>query len=274
MNEKISDDSVLPNQEIIYGTANGENLVLDLFLPDESLKKSVPCVVFVHGGGWSGGSRSQFHWHARQLANQGYVTASVGYRLSGIAKYPAALDDCQQAVRWLRKNSSLYHIDPTRIGAMGSSAGGHLVACLGVRDTRDNSIEELKDFSSRVQCVVDVHGIHDMPSLVGTNLESQCIIGFLGDTFKNSKSVWEDASPIRFISDQTAPMLIIHDPHDTVVPYDDSVKFANALMMAHRPIEFMPVPHAGHGFVYNPQKEWTQKVWPIAVAWLKRFLQN
>ena len=159
-------------------------------------------------------------------------------------------------------------------GAVGSSAGGHLVACLGVRDTRDNSIEELKDFSSRVQCVVDVHGIHDMPSLVGTSLENQCIVGFLGDSFKNISPVWEDASPIRFISDLTAPMLIIHDPHDTVVPYDDSVKFATALTRAYRPIEFMPVPHAGHGFVYNPQKEWTQKVWPVAVAWLKRFLQN
>ncbi|MCE9591568.1 MAG: alpha/beta hydrolase [Planctomycetes bacterium] len=261
-----------PDREVIYGRAGDIDLRLDLYLPAMPVARPAPCVVFVHGGGWNKGARTAFHWHARQMANLGFVAASVGYRLSGTAKYPAALDDCQRAVRWLRKHAEEFGIDTARFGAMGSSAGGHLVACLGVRETRDDSDAELRGLSSKVQCVVDVHGVHDIPLLSGSHLEKECLIEFLGGPLAECRTAWEDASPIRFVDTDSAPTMIIHDPGDSVVPYDDSAKFAAALIAAHRPVEFMPAPGAGHGFVYGPQGEWTKKVWPVALVWLRRFL--
>lgn len=277
---------------ITYGQTPQQPLELDLFLPasrpttPQTNLPGVPAVLFIHGGGWSGGNRRQFHWHAAQLAARGMVAASASYRLSKVAKYPSALDDCQLALRWLRQHAADYGIDPARIGVMGSSAGGHLVACLGVRDTRPrprnagegdapgevDAPPELANVSSRAQCVVDVHGVHDLPYHVGKHLDKTCV-EFIGGNLDDKRALWEDASPIRFIDEKTAPMLIIHDPKDTVVPYEDSVLFAHALIRAARPIEFMPTPGAGHGFVYSPSHEWTQRVWPHCVAWLERWLR-
>lgn len=261
-----------PDREVVYGRAGDVELKLDLFLPKAPICRPAPGVVFVHGGGWNAGGRHQFHWHARQMADKGFVAASVGYRLSGVSRYPAALDDCQRAVRWLRKHAEELDLDPTRLGAMGSSAGGHLVACLGVRDTRDDCDPDLLGISSRVQCVVDVHGAHDMFSFVGHRLEHQCLVEFLGGDHAQAKARWEDASPLRYVNSDAAPTLIFHDPGDPTVPYEDSAKFAAALIAAHRPVMFVPIPGAGHGFVYGPQGAWTRRVWPQAVDWFKRFL--
>lgn len=266
-----ADNPNAPDREVIFGRAGDVDLKLDLYLPHMPISRPAPGVVFVHGGGWHAGNRTQFHWHARQMANLGFVAASVGYRLAPATRYPGALDDCQRAVRWLRKNAESLGLDPARLGAVGSSAGGHLVACLGTRETRDDSDPALAGISSRVQCVVDVHGVHDMPALAGSKLEAQCLHPFLG-TLTENRALWEDASPIRFITHDTAPTLIFHDPGDATVPYDDSAKFAAALIAAYRPVEFIPMPGAGHGFVYGNANPHTHKAWPLAIAWLKRFL--
>ncbi|MCC7495823.1 MAG: alpha/beta hydrolase [Fimbriimonadaceae bacterium] len=259
--------------DLVYGRAGEVDLKLDLFQPVDAPAPR-PCVVFVHGGGWGGGERKQFHWHAQQLAAAGYTTVSVGYRLLQVAPYPACLNDCQRAVRWLRKHADRLGLDPQRIGAMGSSAGGHLVACLGVRDTRDDDDPALTGLSSRVQVVVDVHGIHDFPSLPpGLNLLSACSKLF-GGTLAQQPALWQDASPQTHVNAQSAPMLILHDPADKTVPYDQSVAFATKLMSAGVAVQFEPIPGAGHGFVYNGQGAYTKRVWPWAVGWLGRWLRG
>ena len=256
----------------VYGRAGDVDLMLDLYRPADRWAGVRPGVVFVHGGGWSGGNRTQFRWHAEQAAAAGYVAISVGYRLTGVARYPAALDDCQRAVRWFRKHAAELNLDPARIGAFGSSAGGHLVACLGVRETRDDSDRDLAGLSSRAQCVVDVHGLHDMPVLASHPISEACV-AFIGGTNDETPVAWADASPLRFVDAQSAPTLLVHAPDDASVPYEQSVRFATALMAAARPVEFMPTPGSGHGFVYSPDGEWTKRVWPVALAWLNRFLK-
>jgi acetyl esterase/lipase len=239
-------------------------LVADGYLPDPDLAHGA-AVVLVHGGGWSGGHRDTLAWHAHQLALEGYVACTIDYRLSGTAPYPAALIDCQSALKWVRTNSDRFAIDPNRVGVVGSSAGGHLVACLGARD--DGPV------SARANCVVDIHGIHDFIPIgnTGTSPVKQATT-FLGGSMHEKPEIWADASPVRHVDAHTAPMLLLHDPDDELVPYEQSILLANALMRAARPMQFLPTPGSGHGFIYNPEHAWTQRVWPTVVIWLNLYL--
>lgn len=257
---------------MVYGRVAGVSLELDLYRPIAASAPR-PGIVFVHGGGWHAGQRQQFAWHAEQCAQRGYVCLSVSYRLTGVAPYPACLDDVQRAVRWFRSRAAEFNLDPERLGAFGSSAGGHLVACLGVRDTRDPVADELAGFSSQVQCVVDYHGIHDFPGLPDWKIAGEACLALFGGPLDEHRALWEDASPQRFVDSSAAPMLLIHDPDDPVVPYAQSVDFATALMRAGRPVEFMPVPGAGHGFGYNPENLMQRRTWPVALDWLRRWLR-
>ena len=136
---------------VVYGTVEDEPLLLDVFRPPAAAAR--PAVVLVHGGGMSTGFRADMADPARQLARAGYIAFAVDYRLvdaaSGRHRWPAQLDDVQQAVRWVRANAARYGVDPGRVGAYGWSAGGQLAALLGTRDTRD-AASSLAAYPSRV----------------------------------------------------------------------------------------------------------------------------
>jgi len=127
--------------------------------------------------------------------------------------------------------------------------------------------------SAKVNCVVDIHGVHDFVSMAqdcGGAPESWEL--FLGGPISEKKDFWIEASPALHVDESSAPMLLVHDPQDKTVPYSQSLILANALIKNNRPMRFLPSPGSGHGFVYNPQDIWTQKVWPSAVAWLDHHL--
>src|SRR6185437_13686151 len=150
---------MIPNIE--YAAPNGYSLLLDLYLP-EQVEGRLPVVVWIHGGGWEAGSRND--QIAVPLAAHGYAVASIDYRLSQVAKFPAQIDDCKAAIRWLRAHARAYSLDPNHIGVWGASAGGHLVALLGT----SGDVKELEgdegnlDQSSRVQAVCDFCGPTDL----------------------------------------------------------------------------------------------------------------
>ncbi|MCX5659955.1 MAG: alpha/beta hydrolase [Planctomycetota bacterium] len=261
-------------QLITIGQTEQGPLQMELYLPT-GFAGPRPGVLFVHGGGWGGGHRGQFRWHAGELAKHGYVTATTSYRLMQAATYPAALDDCQRAVRWLRSRAGELALDPRRLGAMGSSAGGHLVACLGVRDTRLDAAQDdpaLRGQSSKVQCVVDVHGVHDFLAMDKVPLGKTCA-NFIGGPLAERRALWEDASPIRFVDKSSAPTLLIHAPDDPTVPYDESVTYETALKKAGVATKFIPTPGSGHGFVYGPDNPHTKAVWPESIAWFNTYLK-
>ena len=260
-----------PDATITFAERPEQPVEMDLFYP-RHVSGMRPAVLFVHGGGWSSGGRHQFHWHAGQLAQMGYFAASVGYRLSGTAPYPAAVDDVQEAVRFLRAHSHEYAIDGNRIAAFGSSAGGHLVAVLGACETRATGDDVAHaDISSRVNAVIDVHGAHNLPVLADHRLGGT-VEKFMGVPFAEAEDTWREASPEFFIDEHAPPMLLFHDPADQTVPYDQSVTLASRLMQADRSVSFEPTPGSGHGFVYNPGNDWTQRIWPIVTAWLSLHL--
>lgn len=255
-----------PDLTECFGNPGDQELLTDVFLPDPA-KANSAAVLFVHGGGWHTGSRNAFLWHAHRLSLRGYLSCSIDYRLSGTAVFPAALEDCQAGIRWLRQNVDRFNLNPDKIGTFGSSAGGHLVACLGVLENEQMGV------SAKANCVVDVHGVHDFISLwEETGNLNENWVKFLGGPISEKKAEWTAASPALHVSEDSAPMLLIHDPDDPIVPSKQTHLMANALIEAGRPMQFLPTLGSGHGFVYSPENEWTPQVWPSALTWFDHHL--
>ena len=247
---------VKTENDVVYGTAGGAQLMLDAYYPATTPSKH-PAIVLIHGGGWSGGDKKFYAPMGRALAAKGYSAFSINYRLltSTANKYPAQLDDSQRAVRWIRAHADKYGVDPQRIGGLGDSAGGYLVALLGMRDTRDNSDAELASYSSRVQCVVDFYGPADFtipPDQANKNPVAVFIIqNFLGKKAEEAPELYKSSSPIMYADKQASPFLIIHGSADPLVPLDQSERLYNALKAANVNVTLLSAYKQGHGFL-NP----------------------
>ena len=146
---------------IEYGKGGEKPLVLDLFKPKQ-LKHPVPGLILIHGGSWSGGSRKHNGVYCRHFAQKGYVVATIDYRLSGEAPFPAAIQDVNCAIRWMRANAAKLGVDPNKIGLVGGSAGGHLAMLAAYSaDTNDPELQGTgghPGVSTRVQALVDLYG--------------------------------------------------------------------------------------------------------------------
>lgn len=247
-------------KDVVYGEVGEQKLKLDVYrkaAPEAG--QALPAVIAVHGGGWSGGSKNDFADLCRGLANEGYVAFSVNYRLVTATgnKYPAQIDDVQRAVRWVRSRAAQYGIDPNRIGAVGASAGGHLVSLLGTMETRDNSDAALANYSSRVNCVIDLFGPSDLtvptlkdqwPTEGMMAIAMALVTNFLGKKPDEAPEIYRDASPITHIDKKTVPFLIFHGTADPLVPLDQSQRFYDALKKAGIEAQFIKFEGEGHGF--------------------------
>jgi acetyl esterase/lipase len=225
----------------------------------------MPVLVFIHGGGWRGGTKEA---HVQQLvpfARRGYVCASIEYRLTQEAIFPAQIEDCKCAIRFLRAKAREFYLDPERIGVWGSSAGGHLAALLGT----SAGIPELEgsggwpEHSSRVQAVCDWFGPTDLLTMaeglahsgvskrVGPNspeapdsYESHLV----GGPIRERPDECRRANPITYITADAPPFLILHGDRDAVVPLNQSEQLAAALREAGVEVDFRVIEGTGHGF--------------------------
>jgi acetyl esterase/lipase len=222
--------------DVPYGEAGGQVLLLDVYRP-KGREEVLPAVLLIHGGGWRRGSKADNAPFARHLARAGFVCFCVNYRLvtEDGNRYPAQLDDVQRAVRWIRAHAAEHGIDPDRVGAFGHSAGAHLAALLGTRETRDNSDPTLASFSSRVNCVVDTCGPTDFrdrgaPPLFPAHLH--LLSGLFGKTRAEAPDLYRDASPVAHVSKRSAPFLILHGTADSYVPLEQPRRLRDALRKA------------------------------------------
>jgi acetyl esterase/lipase len=247
-------DNVEMKKEVVYGKGGGRDLKLDLFLPRENAGTPRPGIVFVHGGAWQGGNRGAFARQAAYLAGKGYVGACIEYRLSGEATFPAAIEDCKAAVRWLRANAKTYHLDPDRIAACGGSAGGHLVALLGVSD----KVKELEGvggnagISSRVNLVIAFNGVFDLTKVARNAQAAGPVARFLGGTAADKPEVYRQASPITHLTSDAPPFLFLHGTADKTVPIEQSRAMLAKLRQAGVKAELYEAEGAGHGFFNRP----------------------
>jgi len=208
---------VVAYTDIVFASYGSRHLRLDLFMPDSSGGGPYPGVILIHGGGWSSGSRSMLVPMAERLAARGYVTATVDYRLSGEALYPAAVYDLKAAVRWMRANAEQYRVDPSKIAAYGCSAGGELASFIGTT----NGVSKFEgeggygEFSSEVQAIVNVDGLLDFTNANSTKYDKNpakpsAAHRWLGDSYKDDPALWKAASPISYVSKHVPPMLLIN----------------------------------------------------------------
>lgn len=202
-------------RDLEYASVDGQSLKLDLYLPEKTDGKP-PLLVWIHGGGWTKGSKNQFNPMFVRLTAEGYAAASIDYRLDGLTSHPRQIHDCKGAIRWLRANADQYGYDVTRIGVGGGSAGGHLVLLLGL----STGVNELEgdvggnlDQSSQVHAVVDLFG----PSALGLFAEQS-------KRFRSNKTpkLIESASPVTYLTEDDPPVLIFHGDKDQVVPLGQS----------------------------------------------------
>jgi acetyl esterase/lipase len=241
--------------DVVYAAIGPRQMHLDLYLPKNGAG-SFPAVVYIHGGGWSGGNRAAFRRQAAYMATKGYAGACIEYRLSGEASYPAALYDSKAAVRWVRGNAAQYHIDPNRIAAAGGSAGGHLVALLGTTADKPayEGDEGVTGVSSRVAAVAAFNPAVDLVDFgkrVPADAEKS-VTKFLAASYQEKPQLWKEASPTYQVTARSAPFLFLHGDADTTVPYQQSVQMMEKLKTAGVSAELFTAPGAKHGFFNAP----------------------
>lgn len=246
-------------RDIAYIENGDEAQKLDIYLPEKTSNKPLPLIVHIHGGGWRGGNK--FPCPVVGMVLKGYAVASVEYRFSQKAIFPAQIQDCQAAIRWLRAHAKQYNFDTDHLGAVGGSAGGHLSALVGTSGGKKAfaPIGGHLDYSDRVQAVCDIYGPTDFSAVVQQaaedknvknifqfNTPSDPYSGLIG-TRLDDKPKAEAVSPMHYVSKDNPPFLILHGTHDTLVPYAQSVQFDAALKAQGVPVWLQTIPGAGHG---------------------------
>ena len=252
---EIKNDQVSIQRDIVYETIGKRNLHLDLYQA-KNITKAQPLIIWIHGGGWSGGSKNIGFSRISELLNKGFSVASVEYRLSGEAIFPAAVTDCKAAVRFLRANAKKYNLDADRFGAWGSSAGGHLAAFLGTSgDVKEFDVGSNLSVSSRVQAVCDWFGPSDflkmndgehskMNHFSPRSPESR----FLGAPIEKIPETVKKANPATYVTKDDPPFSIMHGDRDSAVVYSQSEILEAALKKAQVEVVLHKIKGQGHGF--------------------------
>lgn len=256
--------TVQAKTNLTYCTVGNRNLQLDIFRPITSRKKEYPAVLFIHGGGWRSGDRSQHVPMAQQLAAKGYVTVTAEYRLSTEAIYPAAVTDLKAAVRWMRANAKAYAIDTTRIAVWGFSAGGQLAALLGTTNG-DKTLEGEAchtSHSSSVQAIVDVDGtlafIHPESGEGNDSKGPSAATYWFGASKTEKPDLWHQAGALNHVTSTTPPIVFINSSVDRMhAGREDMINKLDAFHIYHEVHSF---PDAPHPFpLFNPWFEPTLK---------------
>ena len=241
-------------KDIEYAKPGARAQSLDVFVPKNATGK-MPLIIWIHGGGWINGNKE--NCPVVDFTARGYVVASINYRLSGAAIFPAQIIDCKSAIRFLRVNAEKYQIDPNHVGVWGSSAGGHLAALVGTTgDVKEFDQGDNLSISSKVQAVVDYFGPTDFLKMdsnglpdakmkhdIPTSPESRLI----GGPITENKDKVAKANPITYITKDTPPFYIAHGDRDPTVAPNQSQLIHDALKAANVPADLYWVKGAGHG---------------------------
>lgn len=246
------------HRDLAYVSGGHERQRLDLYLPNNGT--NLPLIINIHGGAFKAGSKE--NGVPLNYLAQGYAVASINYRLSQHAIFPAQIEDCKAAVRWLRARAREYRLDPNRFAAWGSSAGGHLAALLGTTgERREFDVGTNLDQSSRVQAVVDYFGptdflqmdAHRPPQGMVHNIADSPESLLIGGPIQENKDKTARANPITYVTKEAPPFLLVHGDSDALVPHHQSELLNAALMKAGVSVTFYTVKGAGHGGFKDPK---------------------
>ncbi|MEQ1830023.1 MAG: alpha/beta hydrolase [Pirellula sp.] len=219
-----------PSQaNVLYGKAQGTELVLDFYAPKNSKRDVAPLIVWVHGGAWRAGSKSDMP--LENLMEDGFAVASVDYRLSPVAKFPAQVHDINAAIRFMRSNASRFKIDGDRVVVMGSSAGGHLAALVGVSSEvaeLSGNASEYSVSNTRVQAIVSFYGASNLQTILaqstphGLKVRVPALDLLLGGQPEQQPALARLASPVAHVDSNDPPIWMFHGDQDPQMPINQS----------------------------------------------------
>lgn len=242
-------EGITVDNNVEYANPDNQHLQVNIAYPRGA--GPFPAVLCIHGGGFRAGTRDGYDGLIRQLAQRGYVAATVTYRLAPKYPFPAAIYDVKAAVRWLRASAAKYHIDPERIGVTGGSAGGHLAQFLGVTGGIPlfEGDEGNQNQSSHVTCVVNQYGPSDFTKSYGKSVDAAEVLPlFLGGNLEQARKKHIMASPLYWVTPDAAPTLCIHGTKDPYVAYEQAVWMVDKLLNSGVDAELVTMQGAGHGF--------------------------
>jgi len=223
-------------RNLLFASPGGHDLHMDLYVPKTA--QPAPVVLWMFGGGWMIGSKG-YHVNVRDLTSVGIAVASIQYRMSSTAVYPAQLEDCRAAAQWLRLNGARYGLDAQRMGASGESSGGQLAALLAASEGK-----------SRIRAVCALYSPTDLVELgwLYKKRKINLIEKLLGGRMEQKSALAADASPLKYATAAMPPFIIIHGERDGIVPLEQSERLFLALSDAGVETQLMVVPDKGHWF--------------------------
>jgi len=261
--------------DVVYKTVGDRELRLQMLVPAGN-NGPYPLIVYIQGSAWMAQNLYAAIPQLSDFAHRGYVVASVEYRHSGEALFPAQLEDVKSAIRFLRANAETYKIDPNRVGVWGDSSGGHLAAMVGTTQGVDRfTSSDNPDQSDAVQAVVDFYGptdflrMDDYPSIIVHNAPDSPESRLVGGPIQENPDKVREANPITYITRDKVlpPFLIMHGDADMLVPFNQSVLLYDALKRANQDVTFYKVKGGGHGVNF-----WTEDVLDIVKDFFDAYL--
>ena len=265
-------------ENVQYCTGGGKPLLMDVFIPASPVRKPTPAVLWLHGGGWERGDKNGSSG-ALLLTGSGFVTASIYYRLSGDAKFPAQVEDVKCAIRYLRSHAAEHGIDPESIGIAGASSGGHLALLAGAAGPEaglDGS-GGWAGTSSRVRAVCSYYGPTDFSAFMTEYGERgrNAIRKLVGVPPENTDA-YKRASPISYVTKAMPPVLMFHGDSDQLVPHTQSERMLAALQRAGVEARLITIGNADHDFApFEKGKSLSiseAEIHGITIAFFRRWL--
>jgi acetyl esterase/lipase len=252
--------------DLSYAATDNPRQRLDLFLPKErDAAKKLPVLVFVHGGAWQAGSKEQGRGQVMRFVREGKCAGvSVGYRLSKEAQWPAQIQDCKAAIRWIKAHATEHGLDSERIVVWGSSAGGHLAAVLGTSagvPEMDGKLGPHTDKDTKVNGVIDFFGPTDvskmnaqrLPGTMDHDSPNAPEAKLLGAPVQTVPDKVKSANPITYVDKSDPPFLIVHGDKDPLVPHGQSEILQAELKKAGVANELYTVKDGQHGGFRDPE---------------------
>ncbi len=268
-NMKIQQGRVSIKEGIILGEGGGRSLKADIFLPPLE-EKNRPAVLFIHGGGWIEGDRSQLRGYGILLARLGFVCMCNSYRLSNESIWPAQIQDVNCAIRYLRANATDLGLDPDRIGVSGNSAGGHL-SLMAAATNYDQIFEGeggSNEVSSEIKAVCAIYPPTTIRQLEMLNPLENAFLMLMGKEAK--KEDFDKASPLNYVTEDYPPCMLIHGSTDSVVRLKDSTKFYEKLIEFNRPASLHIFSEEEHAFDGEP--DYGRAIADLQALFFKKYL--
>lgn len=241
-------------RDLTYKTIGERDLKLDIYMPKTIVSESFPAVIFIHGGGWINGDKEQsmraYQFLFKPLIERGLAVVAISYRLADRdTRFPTQLEDCKDAVKWIKKNAGSFNLDEKSIGIVGASAGGHLGLLLGMTpDMGYSSIPDLVGYSSDVRFVVALYPPTDLKNL-DTEKGGYFARQVIGGSYEQYPEMYAKASPVNYLDNKVPPILLIHGELDLIVPLTQSVNLFRKGKDKGKHIDLLVVKNARHGAV-------------------------